>query len=376
MIKVAYIVGGLPFGGIERSLYNLCLEYGKNGLARPRVFNLSGTGQLAPEYVQAGIDLVNVAQGNIRAIVSYRLDTALKLRKMLREFKPDVIHTMHFSANHHGRLAALGLGIPVITHIRNIKREKKLERRLSDKLLSYATTQYIAVSRAVADVVREDHNLADRPVQVLYNAVTPEQMDFPPLDFKAEYGIEGPVALAVGRYVPQKNLDLLIRAVSVLRQEGRDISLIMVGEGQERPRLEALIQKLGLSGHAVLAGFRSDVPAFYQSARIFAMPSDFEGLPNAHLEAMYFGLPAVVSAHVPSLEIAAEASLVCGLKVDDLAWKLAALLEDSSLYERLASKAKEVAAMHTMSGYAVALHGIYCALLGEKQTTLSRAAWL
>ena len=368
MIKVAYILGGLPFGGIESSLYHLCLEYGKSGLVRPRVFNLSGTGQLASEYARAGIDVVDVVdvadvvEGDIRAIASHRLDTTLKLRKLLKAFAPDVIHTMHFSANHHGRLAALGLGIPVITHIHNIKRERKLERRLSDKLLSCATTEYLAVSRAVADVVREDHNLVDRPVRVLYNVVTPGQMDFPPLDFKAEYGITGPVALAVSRYVPQKNLDLLVRAVGLLRQQGRDVSLILVGEGTERPRLEALIQELGLSGYVVLAGFRSDVPAFYQSARIFAMPSDFEGLPIAHLEAMYFGLPAVVSAHVPSLEIAAEASLVCELKVDDLACKLAALLEDSSLYERLAGKAKEVAAMHTMPGYAVALHGIYSAL--------------
>lgn len=362
-MKVAYIVGGLPFGGIERSLYNLCLEYGKNGLVRPRVFNLSGSGQLTPDYIKAGIDLVSVTDNNLRAIVSYRLDTTLRLRKMLRAFSPDVIHTMHFTANHHGRLAALGLGIPVITHIRNIKREKKKERRLSDKILSYATSKYLAVSRAVAEVVRQDHNLAGKEVEILYNAVTPEQMDFPAIDLKAEYGLEGPIVLAVGRYVPQKNLDLLIRAVAMLRRQGGEASLLLVGEGSERPKLEALIKELGMEKHAILAGFRPDVPAFYRSAQIFAMPSDFEGLPNAHMEAMYFGLPGIVSEHVPSLEIASEACLVCKLDVQDIADKISRLLADAALRARLSASAVAVAQEHTMPKYAVALHHIYQTLL-------------
>lgn len=366
-MKVAYIVGGLPFGGVERSLYNLCREYMKNGLVRARVFNLSGTGQLVPDYHDAGIDLVGVTGGNIRAIVTYRLDTALRLRKMIRAFAPDIIHTMHFSANHHGRLASLGLGIPVLTHIRNIKREKKWERRLSDKVLSYATTRYLAVSRAVADVVREDHNLAGRPVEVLYNAVSPEQMDLPPMDLKAAYGFEGPVVLAVGRYVPQKNLDVLIRAVGMLDRQGGGVSLLLLGEGPERPKLEALIQELGLGKRVVLAGFRPDVPAFYQSAHIFAMPSDFEGLPNAHLEAMYFGLPGLVSEHVPSLEIAREACLVCKLEAEDIAGKIDLLLRDKDVYSRLSQKALAISREHIMPEYARRLHGIYRSMLSARR---------
>lgn len=366
-MKVAYIVGGLPFGGIERWLYNLSLEYMRNNLVRGRVFNLSGTGALLPEFIQAGIDVVNVADNNIRAIVSYRLDTTLRLRKMLREFGPDIIHTMHFTANHHGRLAALGLGIPVITHIRNIKHERKITRRLSDKLLSYATDEYLAVSKAVANVIAEDHNLARRPVEVIYNAVTPEQMDMPALDLKAEYGLEGPVVLAVGRYVPQKNLPLLVRAVALLEQRGMAVSLVLVGEGPERPALEALVRELKLEKRVVLAGFRSDVPAFYQSARVFAMPSDYEGLPNAHLEAMYFGLPAVVSRHVPSLEIASEACLVCRREPADIADKLEILLRDEDVYTRLSDKAREISRRHVMPVYAKTLYAIYQKLLAKGQ---------
>ena len=358
-MKVAYLVGGLPFGGIERWLYDLSLEYMKNGLVTGRVFNLSGSGLLLPEYIKAGIDVECILNGNNHGIATHRLDTTLKLRRALKRFAPDIIHTMHFMANHHGRMAALGLGVPVITHLRNIKHEKKFVRRASDKLLSYVTTRYLAVSGAVADVVRTDHNMAGRPVRVLYNALEPERLKFEPFDVRAEFGLEGPIIVAVGRYVPQKNLDMLMRAVRMLHDQGLPANLVLVGEGPERPALEALRAELGLEKQVILAGFRSNVPAFYNAADIFAMPSDFEGLPIAHLEAMHFGLPAVVSEYVPSLEIAAEASLVCRRDPGDIAEQLERLLRDEGLSARLSAAARKAAAPRTMENYAKELFEIY-----------------
>ncbi len=364
-MKVAYLVGGLPFGGIERWLYDLNLEYKRNGLVQGRVFNLSGTGVLLPEYVAAGIDVECLAD-SVRAIASHRLDMAFRLRARLKAYAPDIIHSMHFTANHHGRIASLGLGVPVIVHLRNIKRERKLTRRLSDKLLSYATATYLAVSGAVAEVVQTDHNLAGRPVRVLYNALNPERLDLEPLDFASAYGLKGPVVLAVGRHVPQKNLDMLIRAMRILRDQGMEADLVLVGEGPERPGLEALRDELGLQEHVVLAGFRSDVPAFFKASQVFAMPSDFEGLPIAHLEAMYCGLPAVVSEHVPSLEIASEASLVCQRDPLDIADKIGRILRDDDLRARLSANARRLAEPHTMRNYAGTLHTVYENILAGK----------
>jgi glycosyltransferase involved in cell wall biosynthesis len=244
-LKVAYLVGGLPFGGIESWLYDLCLEYKKNGLLRPRVFNLSGTGELLPQYLDAGIAVECIAS-SVRAIATWRFDTTRKLRRALNTFAPDLIHTMHFTANYHGRLAAAGLGAPVLVHLHNIKHERRPFRRFADQVLSRLTTEYLAVSRAVAGVVRSDHNRAGRPVRVLYNAIVPDRLGHDAADLKKLYGLEPPVVLSVGRYVPQKNLDVLIRAVALLRDRGRRVSLVMVGEGKERPALEALRAELRL----------------------------------------------------------------------------------------------------------------------------------
>ncbi len=357
-MKVAYIVGGLPFGGIERWLYDLSLEYGRCGLVRAKVFNLSGTGALLPEYRAAGIDVECIGNGK-PAIASHRLDTAVKLRSRLRAFAPDLIHTVHFSANHLGRIASIGLGVPLVTHLRNTKHEPSWHRRFSDKLLSYATTAYIAVSKAVAEVVQSDHNLAKRPVHVLYNALEPSRFNLEPLDLKAEFGVDAPVVLCVGRYVPQKNMDKLVRAIRMLHDQGLAASLILVGEGPERPCLEALRDELDLKKHVILAGFRPDVPAFCKAADIFAMPSEFEGFLIAQLEAMYCGLPCVISEHVPLKEIAGEASLICATDAADIADKLALLLRDDALRAKMGAAAKRIAQPYTMQNYAIQLHALY-----------------
>ena len=364
-MKVAYIIGGLPFGGIERWLFDLCMEFQKSGSVETRVFNVSGTGELLSEYQAAGLDVKCVAHST-RALVTYRFDTTRRLRAMLKDYAPDVIHTMHFTGNYHGRLAAIGLGVPIIVHLHNVKREWRPFRRVADKILSCLTTSYLAVSQAVAGAAQAYHNLAGRPVQVLYNALTPERLVYAPLNLKEAYGLESPVVLAVGRYVPQKNLDLLIRAVAILRDASQPVSLIMVGEGQERPRLERLCSELGLSDRVVLAGYRSDVPAFLNAADIFVMPSAYEGLPIAHLEAMYCGLPAIVSEYVPSREIAKDACLACKLDPEDIAEKITRILSDTELRDRMSRQATSVAQEHTMERYVRSLQDIYCNLQNNR----------
>jgi Glycosyltransferase len=365
LMKVAYIIGGLPFGGIERWLFDLCMEFQKSGSVETRIFNVSGTGELLPEYQAAGLDVKCLAHSK-RALVTYRFDTTRRLRAMLKDYAPNVIHTMHFTGNYHGRLATIGMGVPIIVHLHNVKRERRPFRRVADKVLSYLTTSYLAVSQAVAGAAHAHHNLAGRPVQVLYNALIPERLVYAPLNLKETYGLDSPVVLSVGRYVPQKNLDLLIQAVAILRDAGQPVSLIMVGEGQERSRLERLCSELDITDRVVLAGYRSDVPAFLNAADIFVMPSAYEGLPIAHLEAMYCGLPAIVSEYVPSREIAKDACLACKLDPKDIADKITRILSDTELRDRMSRQAMAVAQEHTMQRYVRSLYDIYCNLQNNR----------
>src|SRR5262249_51955707 len=108
---------------------------------------------------------------------------------------------------------------------------------------------------------------------------------------------------AVGRLSAEKGFDVLIRATHRLLQEGHDIELLIVGEGDEKTALQTLIAELGCSERIRLLGYRSDTRDLYQAMDVFALSSYREGLPNVLLEAMALEVPVVATriAGIPRL---------------------------------------------------------------------------
>lgn len=351
-IKAAYILGGLPFGGVENWLLDLVLPLKAGSQIDPYVINLSGTGNLMPKYAKMGVDVICIGNDK-KSIKTHRMDTVLALRARLREIDPDVIHTLHFSGDYFGRLASLGMGKPVFTHLRNIKSERKLYRRFANKALSYATTCYFSVSKEVAATVKKDHNIAGRPSRVLYNAVDPAKLDVAPFDLAERHGLSGMTVIGVGRFVAQKNFDKLIRAFALVNEQVPDASLVLLGDGGQMEELKQLVRELRLDEKVCLPGYvnNADIPRYLKAAHVLAMPSEYEGLPVTHVESLFCGLPAVISEHVPSIEIAADASLVCTTNVDDIAEKLLRVLKDPALHASLSRAAFSIAPEYSIDKY-------------------------
>ena len=144
---------------------------------------------------------------------------------------------------------------------------------------------------------------------------------------------------AAGRLSAEKGFDLLIRAVHQLACDGLDADLVVVGEGDERPRLEGLIAELGMGDRVRLLGYRADLPAWYEAMDVFALSSLREGLPNVLLEAMALETPVVATriAGVPRLVRHEENGLLVEPgAVEELAAALGRLLRDDGLRGRLA----------------------------------------
>lgn len=366
-LRVALVVGGLPFGGVETSFLLVARRLRELG-HEPVIINVSGTGEYESVYREHGFDPIHAGESK-KVLKTSRLDTALRLRKLLRSLKPDIVHTAHFSANYHVRIGAVGLGIPVIMHCRNIKRMRSF-RRFADKVLSHATTKYLAVSKAVAEVVQQDHNVAGRPVEVLYNAISQEKMSVEAADLTEfpELKGRGPLVVTCSRLVRQKNLDLILRAFADVRSTLPQLRMLILGDGPERSELEKLAGKLGVAESICFAGFRKDVPEILHAAAdrgaVFAMVSDYEGFSNALTEAMYCGMPAVISEHVPNLEVTGESALVVPVDRETIASALLKVLSDQQAYQRMSAAARTVAAGLTINAYVDRLVGVYEETLG------------
>jgi glycosyltransferase involved in cell wall biosynthesis len=149
---------------------------------------------------------------------------------------------------------------------------------------------------------------------------------------------------AMGRLSSEKGFDRLIRIVAEQISAGKNWFLVIAGDGDERNRLQTLIEELGMVGRIRLLGFCEQIRDFYESLDLFVLSSFREGLPNVVLEAMAYEVPVLSTrvAGVPRLIEHAEHGWLVG--IDDrqaLADGLVKLAEDASLRQRLASAARK-----------------------------------
>lgn len=104
-----------------------------------------------------------------------------------------------------------------------------------------------------------------------------------------------PTLLTTGRLSPEKGVEDLLRAMPVITSRCPNVQLVMVGEGPLRGHLEAMIREQLISNHVQLVGATTDVEAYLRAADLYVLPSRFEGLSVALLEALILGMPAVIS---------------------------------------------------------------------------------
>ena len=126
--------------------------------------------------------------------------------------------------------------------------------------------------------------------------VIPNPVRQPSLTFRSDptrdSSIPRPFILAIGRLVPQKGFDLLLRAFAQSRSRQHS-SLVILGEGPEWHNLQCLAERLGIRERVHLLGFVQDPDEFYRQSTLFVLSSRFEGFPNVLLEAMSFGIPVL-----------------------------------------------------------------------------------
>jgi glycosyltransferase involved in cell wall biosynthesis len=214
----------------------------------------------------------------------------LKLARKLRHMAVDVVHTHMFWPNVYGVVAAALAGVPAIVTCEHGKNpwKTRLHYAIERQIISRLADKRVCVSQDIVEIRRD----VDRvPASKLVHIPNGTEM-WPPI-------LSEPLGRftfgTVGRLVPAKDYPTLIRAMALLRDKGHDAQLHIVGEGPERPRLEADIAALRLGSVVHLAGFQSDIRSWLNRFHTFVLSSLREGQPVALLEAMAIGLPIVAT---------------------------------------------------------------------------------
>jgi glycosyltransferase involved in cell wall biosynthesis len=229
-----------------------------------------------------------------------------KLVQYLKRERPAaIIPSLHF-ANEVALVAKYLAGVPtrVLIPEHNFMTlqlrhhevgSRKYTIPLIDRLLYPFADCITAVSQGVATDVTHLTGFPLEQIQVIYNPVITPQ-----LEELAKQAVEHPwfqpgelpVVLGVGRLADQKDFPTLLKAFDLVQQQ-QPCRLMILGEGPDRPQLEALVQELGLETTVSLPGFVSNPFAYMAQAAVFVLSSAWEGMSNVLVEAMAVGTPVV-----------------------------------------------------------------------------------
>lgn len=179
-------------------------------------------------------------------------------------------------------------------------------------------------------------NYIETPIYSMINP--PNKSRFHPLEVPKIYDV-----VSIGRLVPLKHFEIIIHAISKVKEKYPDIKAVIVGDGTCKTRLINLADELGIKKNIDFAGFQKDTPYYYNSAKIFVHSSKREGFPNVFLEAMACGLPCVISNCGDIIDIARDGSnslIIQDFKdSDEYTCAIIKLLENEVLYHKISQNA-------------------------------------
>ncbi|HWQ97066.1 MAG TPA: glycosyltransferase family 4 protein [Clostridia bacterium] len=252
-----------------------------------------------------------------------------KLRKLVKQERPDVVLAMPEKVNVWTVLYLLGTGVPVVVSERNDphrhpeSRVKRILRRLVYPFARGFIFQTKDASKYFSRAIQKRGVVLDNPLDTT-------RIPAP------HAGERKRNVVAAGRLHEQKNFDLLIRAFARFYKTHHDYSLILYGEGPEKEKLQKLASSLGIAGAVELAGQSKTLLNDINDSGLFVLSSDYEGMPNVLIEAMACGLACIATdcpiGGVRSLLTSGENGLLIPVGDEDALLEALTKLADDESY--------------------------------------------
>ena len=347
-IRVLHVLLSLEPGGLENGVVNVI-----NRLDRDRFVSSVCCLKHAGEFARRIEDpRVAIHELHWRGGNDPRL--ALRLARLLRRTRPDIVHTRNAEPFFYGFAGAKLARAKALVHSEHGRKfDDRPARFAVQRWMSRHTDAIFAVSGQLkTDLVRHI-GMPEASVEVLHNGVdlsrfnVAARADAPSPAREAlrrDWGVPAGALVvgSVGRLVAVKNYALLLRAVASSGLD--DVHLVLAGEGPERAALTALAASLGIASRLHLLGHSNDVDRVLGAFDVFVLPSFSEGMSNTLLEAMAAGVPPVASDVGGNGEIVRDGVDGRLFPSDDeaaLRACLVALCRDEAARARLATAARE-----------------------------------
>ena len=288
-MKILQVIPYFCFGGAETMCENLTYALLSLGHDVTVVSLYQERTPISQRMEKAGVKILYLDK-------KLGLDVSMvpKLMKIMRQEKPDVVHT-HLDVIKYATVAAKLSGVKHCVHTVHSVAHKEAEG-IQQKIINY--TYYhlgwsvpIALSTEIQETISEFYHLKKSKIPVIRNGV-----DLSKCMVKEDYSLGSPINLIhVGRFDIPKNHAGLLRSFAKIHAVYSESTLHLLGDGELRKDMETLALDLGIADAVHFHGMQADIYPYLQKSDIFLLPSIYEGNPMSIIEAMGTGLPIVAT---------------------------------------------------------------------------------
>jgi len=350
--KIIFVVGTLESGGIERSVTDWCLYLKKNTAWSPSIICiLKKKGIFLQTLEEQGVQVVECKLQNSGAV-----PFTVRIAQTIRALGGGVVHSqVAFSLLWQTMGFTLGGATRIIFTQQNEYQNwnallPKLRLRLYYFLARPFINYYTCVSQKVQENISALLGVSKNNFSVIYNSVNTEMFRPQPQlreDARKRMGLE-PTEFCIGVVANasrQKGHEFILEACSIVKvKHAKPFKLVLIGNG-DFESLKELAVKLDIASDVVFLGRRSDIDVLLQGMDCFALPSRWEGLPLALIEAMASGLPAIasnVSGNAEVIEHGKTGLLFAMGEVQELASGLMMMMDKDEDRIRLAQEGQKM----------------------------------
>ena len=277
-MKILYLITGLGLGGAEKVVADLAdqmILLGHN----VKIAYLTGEVQVKP--TSSDIEIIALHLNSAKDFLS----ASVKYIRLIKSFRPDVVHAHMVHANIFARLNRAICPVPKVICTAHSSNEGGKARMLAYRLTNRLSDINTNVSQEATQVMINKGAFTKSNVVTVYNGINLNKFKKDPKSIRREQNTLN--LIAVGRFTDAKDYPNLINAFAILKSRNNsNIKLTIVGDGELRPQIESLIKELNLDKDITLLSRRSDVAELLSQADIFILASKHEGLPTVVIEAM------------------------------------------------------------------------------------------
>ncbi len=341
-IKVVYIITSLGIGGAEKILLTTIRNL-NHMLFSIYVISLYNQNALLNEYKRHCEKVYFLKYRN-----KYNPFIIIKIYKIIKLIKPDVVHTHMPHATIWGRIAALLAGTKIIMtteHNISVWRKSNFLFWFFYWLTALFTDKIITVSQAIKKQLINTLFISPQKIEVIYNGINIDEFV---MEIKAPsdlLSISHPIIGTIGRLHKIKGHAVLIESMRFVKKQFPQGNLIIIGDGEEKMKLQRLVRKYALSNSVHFLGTRNDLLGYLKLMDIFVFPSLEEGLGLALIEACAAGKPCIASCvgGIPEIiENSVNGILVPPDEPEILAEKITWLLRNKNIMRQMGLHAKQI----------------------------------